>query len=164
MLFRHAWLCVLALLVAWAVSGPATAQATSQTWDVAADFTILANPNGDWSYGWSQTRGSEFSLLPTVDNQNGVQLRTGSGVAREPLVFFNPSDGTISPAGTNPIPAHSLGFHPGPGGQNAIVRWTAPINGAYRVAAVFTGRDNVGLRRPMSPCCWTGVGSFGRRM
>jgi hypothetical protein len=144
MLFRHSWLWALTLLVAWAVSGPAAAQAASQTWDAAADFTILANPNGDWSYGWSQTRGSAFSLLPTIDNQNGVQLRTGSGIAGAPLVLFNPSDATISPAGTNPIPAHSLGFHPGPGGQNAIVRWTAPANGAYRVAAIFTGRDTVG--------------------
>jgi hypothetical protein len=72
----------------------------------------------------------------------GVDAWNYSSTQVEPDVFHNGTSTTIAPAGTNPIPADGLAFHPGPSGQNAIVRWAAPSTGSYTVAATFTGRDN----------------------
>jgi hypothetical protein len=37
-----------------------------------------------------------------------------------------------------------MGAHPGPQGQNSVIRWTAPTNGTYQINAVFWGDDFVG--------------------
>lgn len=140
-------LCVLVLLVAWSAAWSGVARAGTSVWDAANDFSATSNPAGAWSYGWSQSRGSGFELLPTLQtvNSGAIEFWTGSGDGTtEPDVFYNDSDAVVNPAGTNPIPAHSLGFHPGPAGQNAIVRWTAPSSGTFDVNATFTGRDDVG--------------------
>lgn len=49
------------------------------------------------------------------------------------------------PSGRRPLssPRHT-GLHPGPNGENAIVRLTAPVSGVYRVAAYFEGLDYFG--------------------
>src|SRR5258708_1638388 len=120
----------------------AAAQATS--WAAAGDFSAASNPNGAWSYGWSASRGSAFNLDTVATTVSGVNVWNYSATQVEPDVFFNGTSNTINPSGTNPIPAGTLAFHPGPIGQNAIVRWTAPSTGAYAIAATFTGRDFVG--------------------
>jgi hypothetical protein len=116
------------------------------TYDAAAQFSATANPNGTWSYGWSQSRGSAFDVDLQVDYPAAglpAWISNCCGTI-EPDVFHNETDAPISPAGTNLIPAKSLGFHPGPGGQNAVVRWTAPAAGNYTVKATFWGDDFVG--------------------
>src|SRR6266851_5719412 len=120
----------------------AAAQATS--WAAAGDFSAASNPNGAWSYGWSASRGSAFNLDTVATTVSGVNVWNYSATQVEPDVFFNGTSNTINPSGTNPIPAGSLAFHPGPLGQNAVVRWTAPTTGAYAIGATFTGRDFVG--------------------
>ncbi len=120
----------------------AAAQATS--WAAAGDFSAASNPNGAWSYGWSASRGSAFNLDTVATTVSGVNVWNYSATQVEPDVFFNGTSNTINPSGTNPIPAGTLAFHPGPIGQNAIVRWTAPSTGAYAIGATFTGRDFVG--------------------
>src|SRR5260370_34645151 len=125
--------------------GPATSAAAQATsWAAAADFSAASNPNGAWSYGWSASRGSTFNLDTVATTVSGLNVWNYSATQVEPDVFFNGTSGTINPSGTNPIPAGSLAFHPGPLGQNAVVRWTAPSTGAYAVGATFTGRDFVG--------------------
>lgn len=37
-----------------------------------------------------------------------------------------------------------LAFHPGPNGENAVVRWTVPAAGTYNVNVTFTGADTNG--------------------
>jgi len=105
-----------------------------------ATFSATSNPNGSWSYGWSLNRGSLFNLDTSSSNVSGLEVWNFGG----PDVFYNPTSSTINPAGTNPIPPGTLAFHPGPNGENAIVRWTAPTAGSYNIAATFTGRDFVG--------------------
>src|SRR5260370_12216767 len=121
----------------------AAAQATS--WAAAGDFSAASNPNGAWSYGWSAKRGSTFNLDTVETTVNGVNVWAYSATQVEPDVFHNGTNSTINPSGSNPIPAGTLAFHPGPLGQNAIVRWTAPSTGSYAISATFTGRDNVGF-------------------
>ena len=123
-----------------------TIRAGAQTYDAAANFSSTSNPNGVWSYGWSQSRGSAFDLDLQVDYPAAglpAWISNCCGTI-EPDVFHNETDAPISPAGTNLIPAKSLGFHPGPGGQNAVVRWTTPTNGNYTVQATIQGYDFVG--------------------
>jgi hypothetical protein len=129
-------------LAALALGAATNAAAQVTSWDAAGDFSAVSNPNGPWSYGWSATRGSGFNLDTLTTNIIGVDAWNYSSTQVEPDVFHNGTSTIIAPAGTNPIPAGGLAFHPGPSGQNAIVRWTAPSTGSYTVAATFTGRDN----------------------
>jgi len=128
-------------VLAPASSTDVSAQATS--WDAAGDFSATLNPSGPWSYGWSVSRGSAFNLDKIATTVSGLNVWTDSSPI-EPDVAFNGTSDTINSSGTNPIPAGTLAFHPGPNGENAIVRWTAPSTGSYDVAATFTGRDNFG--------------------
>jgi hypothetical protein len=63
-----------------------------------------------------------------------------------PALGYNPTNASITPVppGTATIPAHTVEFHPGPEGQNSVLRWTAPASGNYQVKAVFWGDDFVG--------------------
>jgi len=131
----------LAALVIGAATS-AAAQATS--WTAAGDFSGVSNPNGAWSYGWSASRGSAFNLDTVATTVSGLNVWNYSNTQLEPDVANNRTSDTINPSGTNPIPAGTLAFHPGPSGQNAIVRWSAPSTGSYAIAATFTGRDSVG--------------------
>jgi hypothetical protein len=38
--------------------------AGSQAYSATHDFSSNTNPNGQWSYGWSQTGGAAFNLFP----------------------------------------------------------------------------------------------------
>jgi hypothetical protein len=130
----------MALILAGSLS--ASAQTTS--WDAAVDFSASANPTGAWSYGWSAGRGSAFNLSTVAGMAGGLNAWRYSSSQLEPVVFYNGAPTTVTAFGTSPIPAGSLAFHPGPSGQNAVVRWTAPSAGSYNVVATFTGRDQVG--------------------
>ena len=131
-------------LAALGVGAATSAAAQATSWAAAGDFSAASNPNGAWSYGWSASRGSAFNLDTVATTVSGVNVWNYSATQVEPDVFFNGTSNTINPSGTNPIPAGTLAFHPGPLGQNAVVRWTAPSTGAYAIAATFTGRDFVG--------------------
>jgi len=129
-------------------------RAAAQTFNAASDFSVTANPNGAWSYGWSTSRGTAFNLFPysgtinATTDPNGALLGsldiwTLYGI---PLVFHNGSPiiitgGTYPQGCCAPIPLAALGFHPGPNGENAVVRWTAPASGLYKVNAAFSGVD-----------------------
>lgn len=137
-------LSTLGITAALLTLGPSTGAAALVTsWDAAADFSATSNPNGAWSYGWSAARGSAFTLDTVATTVSGLNVWTSPGNQVEPDVFFNGTTGTITPR-TNPIPAGTLAFHPGPFGQNAVVRWTAPTAGSYNVQASFIGRDMAG--------------------
>ena len=134
---------VLVMALAALVIGAATSAAAQATsWTAAGDFSAMSNPNGAWSYGWSVSRGSAFTLDTVATTVSGIDVWNYSSTQVEPDVFHNGTSDTIAPGGTNPIPPGGLAFHPGPSGQNAVVRWTAPSTGSYVIEATFTGRDN----------------------
>lgn len=133
---------VVMALGALALGAATSAAAQVTSWDAAGDFSGVTNPNGAWSYGWSVGRGLGFNLDAVPTNVKGIDVWNYSGTQAEPDVFHNGTSNIIDPAGTNPIPAGGLAFHPGPMGQNAIVRWTAPSTGSYSIDATFTGRDD----------------------
>lgn len=133
---QHALVLIPLMLVCFALSPRLLA------YDFEADFSITSNPNGVWSYGWSTSRGSVFNLnlfpITLFDGQESWFAFEGNGL---PVVEYNASDMTITSSCCNPLPPGAGRLHPGPNGENAVLRWTAPANGAYQVSATFSGGD-----------------------
>jgi hypothetical protein len=126
----------LVLVAACLVAVPAQAQA----YDAAADFSATDNPNGAWSYGWSPTLGGVLNLYVHHDNVAGVDFWRDQ---TDPNVSHNSSGSRIR-IGTVTWPPGQLAFHPGPFGEYAVIRWTAPADGFIAILAGFVGLDFVG--------------------
>jgi len=124
---------------------------TSQTtlphaYVATSDFTISTNQsiNGVWSYG--QGIGSGFTLLSYSDSQSyGVDDLIGwrgtlPGIGQNyPVILGNKSGRTLSYPEVAAHPADLLLLHPAPDGTEAVLRWTAPEAGTYRLAGRFEG-------------------------
>jgi uncharacterized repeat protein (TIGR01451 family) len=138
--------------------------AAAQSYNAGQNFSSTNNPNGQWSYGWSQTSGSAFNILPNTTQFNGT---AADGVTPLTLdVWTSNCCGTVQPlvehnsatemyfSGTATVSPDTLCYgcsyngglalHPGPDGENAIVRWTAPSAGTYHLNATFMGEDAQG--------------------
>lgn len=122
---------------------------SAHAYDPVADFSITSNQNvaGVWGYGQTNVRGGTFSLLQTAvasspfnGNLEGWQGNTPGFGANYPTINHNKTAVTQSYL-TVTHPADELLLHPGPGGQNAVLRFIAPTTGVYRFQGTFTGRD-----------------------
>jgi hypothetical protein len=156
----------MVLFVALSVAG----SASGQSYNAGQDFSNTNNPEGQWSYGWSQTSGSTFNLLPNTTQFSGT---AADGITPLTLdVWTSDCCGTVQPlvehnavnqmyfSDSVTIPPDTLchgcsyigglAFHPGPNGENAIVRWTAPAAGTYHVNATFAGEDATGTTTDVS--------------
>ena len=120
--------------------------------DAARDFSLAANPNGVWSY---REVPAESSLTPYVPagaalmttpdaglvggKIDGWRTQAGISVNRTDDFVFVSSGGSQYdwlPRGL----AWGVGF---PGGERAVLRWTAPSVGRYAISANFTGADTL---------------------
>src|SRR5690348_8211351 len=142
---------VLALLASALISpaaGLAAAPATT-SWNVATDWVLGSNPTGPWSYGWSASRGAIFHQMTAhnPDTHQGVEDWAGPFAGAGGFFPHIGHNGTavdlhysccISPAG-------GVYFHPGPQGQNAVIRWTAPAGGNYAISASWAGIDRTNI-------------------
>jgi hypothetical protein len=117
---------------------------SASAFDLAADFSIVANPNGAWSYGWSTTLGGAFTLDTTAVTEPTTGMERWLGVAPDgtPFVEYNPTAAPQS-FGTGLLAPGEAAFDPGPAGEFAVVRWTAPAAGDYSLSVSFSGRDTV---------------------
>jgi hypothetical protein len=112
--------------------------------DPAQEFSITKNPNGAWSYGFTQTLGGPFTLYPIAyANYLGVP---GTDLwAVPPNVCADqraPNLGRVQQQlfiGLVPVPSDTLYMHPGCSGQYTILRWTAPAVGTYEIRGNFAG-------------------------
>ncbi len=115
-------------------------------YSAANDFSLASNPNDAWSYGYSNTLGGNLNLydVATVDARgfSGIDAWTSSAIGVDPYVNHNRTNTDISWQ-TVKTPANSLGFHPGPSGQDSVVRWTAPSTTAIDLSVSFSGIDYV---------------------
>lgn len=110
--------------------------------DPAAEFSITKNPNGIWSYGYTTTLGSPLILFthssvnywnPRDDHWNVPGLCwDGSPVVDRNLSFTTPDRSPF-------VPPDTLIPYPGCNGEYAVVRWTAPIAGTYKIHSYFQG-------------------------
>jgi hypothetical protein len=114
------------------------------SYDAAAQFSSTQNPNGVWSYGCTQSLGATFYVYTRETLIDGLyDWGTAPSCPQpNPRLGYNPTNASITPGAT--APAHTIYFHPGPQGQNSVLRWTAPASGNYQVKAVFWGDDSVG--------------------
>lgn len=112
--------------------------------DVVADFSIVSNPAGPWSYGYSKTLGGEFVLHTTrqVDVFPGVDRWSSPQVERCIGVMHNRRGTPVpGPERTYAVPPDMLHMHPGEGGIYDVIRWTCPRSGQYGVEGLFCGLD-----------------------
>lgn len=107
--------------------------ASAQTYNAVSDFSILnGNPNGNWSYGYSNTYSGVFTLfdLPDSDTQGTGADTWRRSVGHESLsVSLNNTGSTID--GKPWWTGDTLLVHPGQDTEYAIVRWTAPHAGKW---------------------------------
>ncbi|HEY1770115.1 MAG TPA: hypothetical protein VGG02_07655 [Chthoniobacterales bacterium] len=116
-------------------------------WDAASEFNDsanpdAANPSGLWSAGWKLNLTGKFFLATTASNDlpHASGWATSSGV---PQVAHNTHPVPVT-VNTNPIiiPPRALVLHPGPDGSYAVLRFTVPTDGAYKVSGQFYALDD----------------------
>lgn len=112
------------------------------TYDITNDFSAENNPNGAWSYGWSQSRGSDFQIDTTSaeDHTYGFMKGWIAPDFQAATMHIGYAVTEINHPTVN-VPAGTVSFHPGPYCQNTVIRWTAPSSGLYEIEGWFTGND-----------------------
>jgi hypothetical protein len=130
-----------AIAVAVALSS-AVAHATS--FDPAADFSLAGNPNGPWSYGYSQSLGGPLIPHAGSGDFSGLQFWNTDFSIGLPWVARNSTATPMNWAGTTTFAPGALSLHPGPNGQVALLRFTVPATGQYSLSGAFYGQDYVG--------------------
>jgi hypothetical protein len=133
-------------------------------WNLADDFSISSNPNGQWRYGSTTTVGGDFKIftrtaqIPYQVSHGAVAEWVGtyfSGFELFPYVtkFYGDPGTTVSVNnGCNAVTcsiadpgvtiiqrsANGVGVHPAPPGQgDADLRWTAPKSTTYVIDVSF---------------------------
>jgi hypothetical protein len=138
MIRRHCiWICVFAHLYGFGAPN----SAAQVVYDPAADFSASNNPNGVWSYGWTQTLASAFNMDTNFQNGSGLIFWVGpfpfGGNEFMPYVAHNGTASTINYQGGLQYLPGQLGLHPGPGGEYAVIRFTAPLTTTISVAGAY---------------------------
>jgi hypothetical protein len=111
------------------------------TYDVAADFSTISNPNGVWSYGYALTLGGSFNLYNQAGSILGIDYWSLSGDV--PDVAHNSTPNPVS-LGTPLFAPYQAALHPGVNGEYSIFRFTAPVAGSYLLQTSFSGIDTNG--------------------
>jgi len=136
---------LVALIPSAAFAQELTPIANVPSWEVASEFNDSANPSGVWSYCEKATMvatscplASAYadSLYPSDLKGWGTGNGTVIGHNTNPIPFTN-----VSYSYPITVPAHALYMGPGSTGQYAVVRFTAPAKGSYKVSGQFYALD-----------------------
>lgn len=103
--------------------------------DAQTAFSSTANPNGPWSYGKKSTSG--FVAFTAASTDGAGNEEWNDGVSSEPAVLFNRT-GAPTSVRQGVLPAGELALVPG-ASEAAVLRYTAPAAGTYRVYLDFEG-------------------------
>ncbi|HEX8721893.1 MAG TPA: LamG-like jellyroll fold domain-containing protein, partial [Pyrinomonadaceae bacterium] len=140
---------VAAALVQQAPPPPAPAAPAGPSFDLVKDFSAAENPGHAWSYGWLPAAGGSFALM--TGNDNHWNLEPGfstwyvpAGNGSLPGMAKNGTGVTKTYLGSIVQPADLIDLYPSPGGDKAVVRWTAPAPMTVQVEGRFEGLDTVG--------------------
>ena len=119
--------------------------AAANTWayDATAEFSLVGNPNGVWTYGYSLNSGNQYAFVPfdTATDTGTAQNWTLStyNVLNTPTVWKN-TDPTSTKDGVAP---GQVSLHAGPdAASTAILRFTAPADGSYSFNLQFFAGDS----------------------
>lgn len=137
------------LTVMPAQAAPPTPQPHVGSWEIAGQFNPAANPFEVWSYGYKDAADCTGVFMPfanIVSRNFGGQMvegwrrgPSGSDNASLPEVMQTTPTTVTSPLALSP---KGLTMHPGQEGQCAVVRFTAPEKGKYRIAGRFWAQNN----------------------
>lgn len=113
--------------------------------NAVADFSATQN-NGAWKYGSKTISGTTFNAFASNANLFGGGLDSWSPGYCCPMITRNATGTTYTYPGAPSVvqPSDVLNLHPGPTGDKAVVRWTAPAAGTYTIAGRFQGIDTAG--------------------
>ncbi len=107
-----------------------TSMGVKKKWELMKGFSLTSNPNGAWSFGWTQETGGKFMLyrksLWSAELKRNTGWTSGDKNSPGPHAWMNSSNKEICR-----VRPGQLSLHPGPGGQHSIARWTSP--GRYHV-------------------------------
>ncbi len=135
-------------LAMFLATAPGFAATSISCWDAASEFNDsanpdAANPSGVWSYGWKKTLIDKLFLFttPCTDPPDIFGWSSASGF---PLVCHVTRSVPVLTHGPNRaiFPPHVLSMHPGPNGEYAVLRFTAPADGIYKVSGQFCALDD----------------------
>ena len=108
--------------------------------DAAKDFSRTRNPNGVWTYGWYD--GSFHRMTDREEISPDVWFWQGGNLLLgEPTIGKNTGTNDFVINGTTFYEPGDMALHPGPNGERAVLRWTAPTGGFYQIDAAFWGGD-----------------------
>ena len=155
---------LVTLIIAGSAVGQQSGSTSPQTWNLANDFKISSNPNGQWSYGSTDTVGGNFKIftrtaqIPYQVSHGAVAEWVGtyfSGFELFPYVtkFYGDPGTTVSVTNAcNAVTcsiadpgvtiversANGVGVHPAPPGLGyATLRWAAPKAATYMITVSF---------------------------
>jgi hypothetical protein len=133
----------VAAVVATMLAGTARADTI---YDLCADFSATANPNGVWSYGVEEALGGPLVPFTTTYNPSGGLYAwfLSPEQLQPPCVGFNstayPYSYTPETGITNTIPPFTTDASPGgPSDPFTVIRFTAPTTSEYTLNATFMG-------------------------
>jgi len=118
----------------------AVAQEARATSSLPDDFSATLNPNGEWSWGYSNVLGS-FTPMPFSGPLYNVASLLPAWYASlepdgySPCVWKNMSD-----AGAHQVAPGQIALHPG-NNVMAIVRWTSPLQTELSIVGQFWAGD-----------------------
>jgi hypothetical protein len=129
-------------VVAALSGGISLAGVVPSSWEVASEFNDTTNPSGVWSYGYKTTLNGSFTLYTANYSRNNGQMYGWGALTGE--VTHNIYPYIVPDSGSDTIvwPAHALDFVPGTSCEYAVLRFTAPKSGKYRISGAFYGLDN----------------------
>jgi len=116
--------------------------------DLSADFSLQQNPNRVWQYGYSATHSlapDQFRVDKHVDTTGPVGFwhpaaSDGPGPGYYPYVAYNSAkQSQFGSSNGWAVRAGEVAMEASNGGQYSLIRFMAPVAGAYQVSAQFAG-------------------------
>lgn len=122
--------------------------ASAAVYDPAAQFSPTVNPSGPWSYGWSQSLGSQFILderhgpdMYGLDFWQGDVFTDTAQAGYFPLLVHNGTGKAVLAYNTVNLRPDEMLLHPGPGGEYSVMRFTADAPGSFTIRGRFMSVD-----------------------
>jgi hypothetical protein len=119
--------------------------------DAVKAFSLEANPNGNWAFGYAlKDDPASFNLFEKGNHNNhfGSPEVPADWWSRandwHPLILKNTSNVVFLIQGAVVVPPTMFEMHPGPEGERSVVRWTAPADGLFRFQGQFRGINGSG--------------------
>ena len=130
----------------WLMIAPIFDSAAVPCWDAASEFNDsenpdAANPSGVWSYGWKKTLTDKFYLASTPYTDPPAFWLVQCERLSDDVSFLSGRPDSSTDL-TPPFFRHPLEMHPGPNSEYAVLRFTAPTDGTYRVSGQFYALDD----------------------